>query len=59
MAEPVSMLPPPSRHGHLEDQLWVDEQIWGHRLWDSESPWLLFSGVSERRDGQPPHGATI
>ena len=42
MAEPVSMLPPPPRHGHLEDQLWVDEQIWGHRLWDSESPWLLF-----------------
>src|SRR5947208_1748906 len=42
MAEPASMLPPPSRHGHLEDQLWVDEQIWGHRLWDSESPWLLF-----------------
>jgi len=26
----------------MEDQLWVDEQIWGHRLWDSESPWLLF-----------------
>jgi hypothetical protein len=42
MAEPASMLPPPPRHGHLEDQLWVDEQIWGHRLWDSESPWLLF-----------------
>ncbi len=36
------MLPPASRHGHLEDQLWVDEQIWSHRLWDSESPWLLF-----------------
>jgi hypothetical protein len=42
MPEPTSMLPPPPRHGHLEDQLWVDEQIWGHRLWDSESPWLLF-----------------
>ena len=21
---------------------WLDEQIWGHRLWDSQSPWLLF-----------------
>ncbi|MGB7157404.1 MAG: hypothetical protein WBD40_05025 [Tepidisphaeraceae bacterium] len=22
--------------------LWLDEQIWGHRLWDSQTPWLLF-----------------
>jgi hypothetical protein len=22
--------------------MWVDEQIWGHRLWDSQSPWLIF-----------------
>lgn len=22
--------------------MWVDEQIWGHRLWDGQSPWLLF-----------------
>ncbi|KQO70634.1 hypothetical protein ASF20_19240 [Methylobacterium sp. Leaf88] len=21
--------------------MWVDEQIWGHRLWDSTSPWLI------------------
>ena len=21
---------------------WLDEQIWGHRIWDSQSPWLLF-----------------
>lgn len=21
---------------------WVDEEIWGHRLWDSQSPWLVF-----------------
>ena len=21
---------------------WLDEQVWGHRLWDSQSPWLLF-----------------
>jgi hypothetical protein len=21
---------------------WVDEQIWGHRLWDGQTPWLLF-----------------
>src|ERR1035438_4097557 len=22
--------------------LWLDEQIWGHRLWDAQSPWLIF-----------------
>jgi hypothetical protein len=22
--------------------MWVDEQIWGHRLWDAQSPWLIF-----------------
>jgi hypothetical protein len=22
--------------------MWIDEQIWGHRLWDSQSPWLVF-----------------
>ena len=21
---------------------WLDEQIWGHRIWDNQSPWLLF-----------------
>jgi hypothetical protein len=21
---------------------WLDEQIWGHRLWDAQSPWLIF-----------------
>src|ERR1700726_965809 len=21
---------------------WIDEQIWGHRLWDGQTPWLLF-----------------
>ncbi len=21
---------------------WLDEQIWGHRLWDAQGPWLVF-----------------
>lgn len=21
---------------------WLDEDIWGHRLWDSQTPWLVF-----------------
>lgn len=31
-------------------ELWLDEQIWGHRLWDQQNPWLLFLeflGVAE------------
>jgi hypothetical protein len=36
--------------------MWVDEQIWGHRLWDSQSPWLIFLefltvAESKHRDG--------
>jgi hypothetical protein len=26
----------------LHDGLWIDEQIWGHRLHDEQSPWLTF-----------------
>ena len=37
--------------------MWVDEQIWGHRLWDSTTPWLIlleFLGVAEacEREGR-------
>ena len=37
--------------------MWVDEQIWGHRLWDSTTPWLIFLeflGVAEacHREGR-------
>lgn len=21
---------------------WVEEQIWGHRIWDNQTPWLIF-----------------
>src|SRR4249919_2888346 len=24
------------------DGIWVDEQIWGHRLHDEQTPWLTF-----------------
>lgn len=42
MVEPAHLLPPPHREDHRDNKMWVDEQIWGHRLWDSQSPWLLF-----------------
>jgi len=39
---------------------WIDEQVWGHRLWDGQTPWLLFLEfltVAEgcrRDDGKDP-----
>ncbi len=41
MIDPESVVPPPHPNEHKISP-WVDEQIWGHRLWDSESSWLLF-----------------
>ncbi|MGR6913607.1 hypothetical protein ACU635_05080 [[Actinomadura] parvosata] len=36
--------PPAGLHPNRDHRikLWLDEQIWGHRLWDSQSPWLIF-----------------
>ncbi len=42
MVDPASLIPAPPPNDHPDNEMWVDEQIWGHRLWDSESPWLLF-----------------
>lgn len=35
-------LPAPHPNDHPDNKMWVDEQIWGHRLWDAQSPWLIF-----------------
>lgn len=34
----------PTPHPNTDHRIspWIDEQIWGHRLWDSQSSWLLF-----------------
>jgi hypothetical protein len=42
MIDPALLVPPPHINDHPDNDMWVDEQIWGHRLWDSQSPWLLF-----------------
>jgi hypothetical protein len=42
MVDPTALVPAPPPNEHPENEMWVDEQIWGHRLWDSQSPWLLF-----------------
>jgi len=42
MASSATMLPLPPREDYRDNSMWVDEQVWGHRLWDSQRPWLLF-----------------
>ena len=49
----LDVLPSPPVHDHPRNDMWVDEQIWGHRLWDSTTPWLIFLeflGVAEACD---------
>jgi hypothetical protein len=29
-------------HAHKQITYWIDEQIWGHRILDGQSPWLIF-----------------
>jgi hypothetical protein len=36
---PPALTHPNRDHGI---HLWLDEQIWGHRLWDAQGPWLIF-----------------
>ena len=38
----AALVVPPPRPSDYNISPWLDEQIWGHRLWDSEAPWLLF-----------------
>lgn len=38
----VVALSPPLPSSYPDNDFWVDEQIWGHRLWDGQDPWLLF-----------------
>ncbi|OFV84186.1 MAG: hypothetical protein A2W26_09480 [Acidobacteria bacterium RBG_16_64_8] len=42
MVDSALLLPAPPPRDHERNEMWVDEQIWGHRLWDSQSSWLLF-----------------
>ncbi len=42
MADLAAVLPPPHREDHRDIKMWVDEQIWGHRLYWDSTPWLVF-----------------
>lgn len=64
MVDPSVILPLPHRQDYRDNKMWVDEQIWGHRLWDSESPWMLFLEfltVAEacHRSGELFNGGTL
>lgn len=54
----LPLVPPPAEpHPNRDHRIdpWLDEQIWGHRLWDSQSPWLTFLeflNVAEARERQ-------
>lgn len=38
---PTTRIPNWTEAGRDED-IWLEEQFWGHRLWDGQSPWLTF-----------------
>ena len=38
---------------------WIDEQIWGHRLWDGQTPWLLFLEFLSVAEARQREGALL
>ena len=40
MTSPLVPLPPPDTFDQ-SSSMWVDEAIWGHRLYDEQTPWLV------------------
>ena len=41
MGTELQRLPRPASES-IDSSLWVDEAIWGHRLYDEQVPWLTF-----------------
>lgn len=39
---PTSKVPTPTNGDREREDMWLEEQYWGHRLWDQQSPWLTF-----------------
>lgn len=35
-------IPQPARAEEQREDMFLEEQYWGHRLWDAQSPWLTF-----------------
>jgi len=40
MTDPLEPLPPPESYDQ-SSSMWVDEAIWGHRLYDEQMPWMV------------------
>jgi hypothetical protein len=38
---------------------WIDEEIWGHRLWDGQTPWLLFLEFLSVAEARSREGALL
>jgi len=50
-------LPPPPSKATYKTELWIDEAIWGHRLYDEQTPWMIvleMLGVLVTRVGLEP-----
>ncbi|MCO4875582.1 hypothetical protein VOI32_00875 [Paraburkholderia caribensis] len=39
---PTRNVPTPAVAARERENMWLEEQFWGHRLWDQQSPWLTF-----------------
>ncbi len=57
----LRLAPLPGVHPNRDYEIspWIDEQIWGHRLWDAESPWLVFLEFLTVADAQNREGALL
>ena len=59
MLDTMIPLPPPNPNDHPGNDMWVDEQIWGHRLWDSPESVAHFSRIPDGRRSLPPRGPAL
>ena len=58
---PLRVAPLPVVHPNRDHGIspWIDEQIWGHRLWDAQSPWLVFLEFLTVADARYREGALL
>lgn len=47
------------RNDHTSNSPWLDEQMWGHRLFDSQSPWLVFLEFLSVAEGLSTDGKVL
>jgi hypothetical protein len=47
---------PPPEHFDPSSSMWVDEAIWGHRLYDEQLPWMVFLEFLNVYEFEVPRG---